>query len=518
MHHCKFLTVMTIVVAMFGPLVGCSEPKQRRAGRRLLGEATRARQLLDDGVLALLANPVYRAGESYAPFAVPSHVTESDIFVHPGDDIHPNVLPTLKKAERLLSSALSDPRNAPAAAQDKAVLQIMLGRVYSLRGYCAALQAYQADRDLATARKHADQMLAAARANADLLDYYNTLDSAEDTGVASLRTEAVAHQAMIESDINNLDQRLEQMRREKAAQSQAYQTHNAQARSMTMEAKLGTAKEGLKKLEKALDIRAAARKAETRVAEIEHEMASLLGKRKNLEVALATAEAQIAALAIELSELQQTRAANVVATQQARRQLRVSLATVQEFLGRMEAASGKLAEAVTTSNDSYEKASSHFRKADAAGSSAANIQQAAALTTVAEMKTLALAAMDQNKRLVDSFAKLWTKLGAGALPRAAQKVRSFLADAEAFRQDAEAKYAQAIKLYQKATSGADRQLRWAWQGELAAAHIRLYRLTKDPETLATAQAVLAEALRDREFSPSLTSVAQLRDDIAAGQP
>jgi len=119
----------------------------------------------------------------------------------------------------------------------------------------------------------------------------------------------------------------------------------------------------------------------------------------------------------------------------------------------------------------------------------------------------------------------------GELPPVAQKINAYLPKPGELREQAIAKYKEAIDLYKKAIAGctgylADGKSRkedtqWLYKGALGAAYAGLARVTGDAaqrqEALTAAATALDEALRDKQGSPYLAPVADIQKQVT-GQP
>jgi hypothetical protein len=88
---------------------------------------------------------------------------------------------------------------------------------------------------------------------------------------------------------------------------------------------------------------------------------------------------------------------------------------------------------------------------------------------------------------------------------------------EKLRSSATSGYQNATELYSKAIKSADRIHKWVYQGQLAAAYVGLYRLSGDTAELDKADQVINQALKDKESSPYLKPVLEMRRLVRAEQ-
>jgi len=504
---------VVFLMGMIAVTVGCSQSRQAQASEKLIGEVEKAQKLYQT-CLAYLANPVYRVNNDYPP--VQSRVPAgADIAVGEPGQLHPEVLPTLKKIETDLSAALAAEEHAAAGPEEKSLAYQMLAKAYALRAYCELFPTVRAYDRLVRQRDDAEKMLFILNSRADLLTHYKSLSALETDDLVALRDEARKQQADVEARIKDIDERLAAMATEKQAQAQTYEKRNAEARSLALESAVGSAKAGMAKLEEALRLRTEANKAHLLMAELEYEADSLAEKRKALELALSAAKAKILAADGALADRKAISEANQINAEQVAEQLRDSQSKLVASLQAMQETCSDLAAALAKAANAYELALAQLRKAANANDKSLSIREADVLMGIADMEARALGELEANKSFAASLSRAWAKLAEPAPPSGIDKIQSLLPDPASSRSDAEAKYTKAAQLYQRAMSGADRNVRWIYEGQLAAAYVRLYMLNGDPETLKTARETLASALEGKELSPHLSSIAELQDLLAA---
>jgi len=509
------VTVMlTGCLVALGCVGGCSESKERQGGKNLLAAVERSGKLYERA-LGLLRDPVYKVGEQYAPIRADGGGEGVDIVLAPPDEMHPGVLGALNEAERVLSTALRD--NADARPADKAIAQTLLGQVQSLTGYCHAWAAHRAAARLREARMQAHAAITAAAERADLLEYHRKLRALGEEELKRLRAGAVAMQSAKSTELKQISARITTLQAEQAAQNKAYETFNAQARAVRMEEDPASGRKRLDVLNEAQKMQAKADAAETRAAQIENQINALNVRRRALELEQAAAKARIQTMDDILKERTGQDTENDRKLEKIRDGMEADQAAMRELLARMVNDCERVSTAQTKALRVYELACNQLRAAGRAPGVNTAAQQADVLAAVAGLEVRCLKALAGNKDLSKKLTGLWAKIGAGQLPGEIEKIQSFLPESDTLREDAEAKYEEAVKLYRTAIGSVDRQYRWVYQGQLAAAYAGLYMLTGSVETRAEAQTAINEALAGKESSPNLEAVKRLRKVLAAEQ-
>jgi len=498
-----------LAVSLIG-LQGCSESKTSRAGRELLEQVSLAERLYTR-VLALLANPVYRVGDQYAPLKTKIG-SQANIEVAPAGRIHPEVFGDIKKMEQMLTAALA--KAGGADDTDLALAHMMLAKAHALRGYCEMLAAEQARQRLGDARSTAGELLTAAITKVDLAGYYDLLASLSDVDLKAARRGAIAELAAIEDNIKDIDERLAAMAKEKKAKTVTYEQKNAEARSITSEASIGSAKQGLERLDKALKIKAVANRAEAVIAEIEHESGSLVQRRAELEIGLANAKSRIAAADDEIVYRKAIAAKSRAGVGEVQKALQADQAEIDRQINDMSKASTDFAAAMSRASNAYDLALAQLKQASAAAPADAGERRADIAMKQADIKAQLLATLRGNKNFVSELRRFLAKIGASEAPAQVGNLESFVPDPNLALEYAKKKYATAAKLYTQAIANADRNRRWAYQGQLAAAYANLYRLSGDAEALAAARDALSKALEGKRFSPYLAPLAELQKMLA----
>lgn len=504
--------LLAVVIASVA-IAGCSQGRRARSGESLIGEVEKAQKLYQR-CLAYLANPVYRVDGDYSP--VQTRIGEdAEVLVGRPGQLHPEVLTTLKDLETGLLTAISAKEHESAGPEEKSVAYQMLAKAYALRAHCKLNPTTEAYGKLASQRDEVEERLLALNSSADLLLHYRSLTSLETDDLVVLREEAGREQAEAKASLEDIDERLAAMALEKEKQAQEYQRCNAEARALTLESAVGSAKEGMTKLEEALRLRLEASKAQLLMAEIEYEANSLSENRKSYELNLIEAKSKAAAAEVAITGRKAIAQSNQSTAEQVQVMLRDYQEGFEESFEAMQETCVELAGAISQAADAYTLALSQLRKASEGKDKLVSIREADLLMKFADMEARALRELKANRSLAAGVPRVWAKLEEAAPPTGIDIIQSLLPDPASSVADAETKYAKAAQLYQQAIGRADRTARWIYEAQLATAHVRLYLLNGDVTALAAARDALAIALEDKEFSPNLAGISELQAILTA---
>ncbi len=518
----SIVVTLTLIACAAGSVVvsGCSESGERQAARELLDKVHVGRKLYDRA-LALMANPPYRIGEDYSPVRLVGTPDPSEIFIPPGDVIHPDVLPVLNDAEKIIDTALR--AHAEASPDDKALAQATLAHILSLKGYYYTLQAYRSMRSADRARAEANTVLDAAASRIVLLAYNAKLASVSDEDVRKLRDPAITAQTDATAELTNVDSRIRDLEVEKVTQGKAYSRYSAEAAALIKAGRDTPGQAGLEKFDEAMQVKAKANAAEGTVARIEYEIDSLKLKREGLMLDLSSAKAQIRT-AKQLLEKRIVQASkNAAEMESIRDGLALDKTKLVKHLKALDTACRGIATAQSQSVNAYDLA---LRQARAADNMAEQMntaaQQGDVLVAMADLKARCLAVEGGNSDLERRVSRLWAQTGGGEPPPELDRILSFLGtpkDLKDSRSDIEAKYGAAATLYRKAMQGVKQEFRWAYEGQVAVAQVRLYRFSQDAtvraEALKGARQTLDNALRNREFSPHLAAIRSMAESLSS---
>jgi len=510
----RFLTVVFLVgVLLVGAsvLTGCSEAKSRRAGKEILQKVDTAQRLYEKA-LALLANPVYKAGGQFAPIIETTEISPGQIEFPPAGTLHPQAWKDLQQAEKILSGAME--AGAEALPADRAVGHRAMGRVVALKGYYLAAEASSARSRANKTLDQAEELIMLIRAQNDLVEYYDRLIAMSDEDVLEMRSSASAAAADLEARIGSTDAQLAELRKACETIIASNEELNAQARNLRVDSRLATGTKGLELLEKALEIERRVNRAASEVAGMEYTIGVLGAGRGVLALELAAVQGQLAAA----EEILATRKSNKETNSKKRSELLVSIAAglekVETLLHDIAEASERARLAEDRAAGTYVQAVGQLkeaRKLQDTSQSNPTAEEADAHMALAGLYASRLKLQEHGALLVGGLTKLWANLTPPReAPPAVGKVQAYISAPAATRKSAEQHYTAATELYARALSAVERQQRWIYQGQLAAAYVGLYQLSRDPDVLDRAKEILREALKDKQASPYLAPVDRLQ--------
>ncbi|MDY6913471.1 MAG: hypothetical protein SVT52_03315 [Planctomycetota bacterium] len=494
-------------------VAGCSASKSRRARQNILEEVLEAQRLVNKA-LALLASPVYAVGDKYAPFTTSTLVGPGEgLKILPGTALNPNAWQALQQAEDGLSAVLAE--NAEARPEDRAMGQSMLARVASLKGdYQATIAAAARDR-AGEALREAQKALGLMEFQLSLCKYFHGLANLTDKELRQMISNAKADVQKFTTASADVRAKIDRLTKDRDALLATNEERIAAARNLRIESRLASGQKSLDLLQDALKIESQVSSNASKIGGIESQITSGKTEAKTVHLDLTSAKARLdVSGAVLKARKQQFGSADETKTK-----LLGTIAEAQKHLERLAertfSACAAAAEAETAAANAYELARKQLKAAAEAlhdhASAEAMAEQADVLMAMAELNVRRLELQIDSSRLAKQIQSLWAEMDPPRnVPPALARAGDYLAEPAMVRQTAEAQYEEAAKLYKKAMSKVRRELQWAYQGQLAAAYIRLYHLSNRADSLEEARAVLQEAFEGRENSPHLASVAELQ--------
>ncbi len=512
MQRTTRITVVAVAIVGLAVVVlaGC-ESKSDVANREVLAAATEARRL-HDRALSLLANPVQRIGGELDPLAQPPAPPLGQIEVLPIGVLNPVALESLEQAERILSGAMSK------AARDASPYTAATG--YNLLGQICLLKGFYHVGGAAEAGGRAREAAQAAQRSANLAGeyeglghFYEQLTQVDDRDLLLMRSRAEAEARQAREQIAALAGEIAALAKQKGNLEERIREDSIRARDLRINTRLASKGEGLRLLEQALAVE---RQVNANSSEVSH-----------IENTIELHQLSLAAFKTDMAVAEQRRqlAARLLASrQQQNAQYVKGYRDAQESLGRIgNELDAHLRQAATATKQAggarklavatYEEAIRHFQAARRAGDgkTQADLSEAIAQTSLAELHVRTLRMKTAMVLLHRQLAEAMP--GGPAIEDIAQPstphVPPSTADAEAIRSQAVEAYRRAAELYEGVLRRADRNVKWIYQGQFAAANLGLYGLTGDAEALKNAKTALEEALDGRRGSKYLESVEQL---------
>lgn len=498
-------------------LAGCSDSGSRQAGRNLR-EARDKAQSRFEKALALLGSPVYgEAGTSrFVPLLDAKRFVEpNQLDVLPGDAVNPNVLPLLD-AGPLTAAILANEQAEPA---DKALAYGQVGRIWELKGLYHALAADQARHRLDALLTESQRLVTAMQAQAGGLTYCQVLldakpDKAKELLDASQRTaqEKAGELATLDADIQRLDGQIKGLQADQERLTR-------EASAFRLDGKATTGQAGLDLVEKAIAKQTEADKAASGLSKSEGEKNDKVLQRTTLAADANLANA-LTAIAQKAIQSHQQRQAETGKTKDA---LETSLAenqkTLDEVVGKMTQAAQEARQSEKGAADAYAQAATNFGEAHKVLGAEAGLNEAsrrAALCAAqADLRERSLRQRERLDGFVAEMKKSWPNFGRpNEMPETYSRLPGeYMPEPAQVRAAADKACKDAIAFYSGMVSRVRPELKWAYQALLGTSYLAAYECSRDVQDLTKAAENVAEAIKDKEFSPFLADVVEIHRHV-----
>ncbi len=482
--------LLVLVTLGCSVLIGCAESESRQAGRKLMEQTSKAKRLHGKALETLAGSPGVASDGK----------TLIDI---PAEKVHAEALAIIARAEDNLVKAIAE-AGSDAPKADMAIAENVMGRLLALKGHCYTEITGKAIQRLEAGRLRAQIVLSTANWQVGMFEYYKTLGSLGDADVVIVRDRADRQAAVANDALDAIDGELSQLARDKQSYVEQYEASSSQARSLRGEAELESGQAGLDKMDKALELQTRADTAELKAAAIEFRTDSLNNRRKPLELDLAAAT-QASKAAQDVIAARGKQMDNIAASEmRISTQLSEKRAKLRDVLTEIATASSQIGDGFSKATNAYSLA---IKRLKAAGnlSQEADIHMAAA-----DLKIRCLLVLTANQNMGKSIRELWAETTSQSTPASVRKMETFIAKVEQVRSEARDSYSRVAELYKRSLRDVERQQRWVYQGHIAAAYWRLYKLTNDEQDLQAARQMLDDALEGKEKSPYLAPLVELR--------
>ncbi len=516
-------------------VTGCPDSKRHGADRKLLEETELASRRYAKAV-SLMDIPPAKVNDEYLPLEHVGRIT-ADSTVELSDPlaVHPEARGALADAESGLTRALAQ-YGPDAGQEEQALAQEMLGGILMLK---AEYQRASAAAD----RREARSTLALANESASMVQlytslgrYYDQLAALGDPDLAAMLTTARGEVTKARADAEAMNQEIASLRARAEQLHQANEALIPQARHLRADSEQAGGQQGMELLDQAL-------KLETQVNENVSALAALENALERREADLGDVTA-----ALRSAEKRAKLAETIVAARQGHAEAsRAELEGIQTALGkarsdvqdqtaRLAGICERIAQGEDAAAEAYTLAIAKHEAARRLRPGGLDPQTATRLAdarwALAELKDQSLYLRQCNMHLAERLAAVWSARpaesaivpsGPGvttgpAIPAFAKGLLAYVPNPEQTRTEAIENYRQAGELYEAASRRVRPELRWAYQGQTAAAYIALYRLSYDPDALAKAKEALELALEDKRESPFLAAVVQLERLLQLSMP
>jgi hypothetical protein len=517
-------------------ITGCTESKRHQADTKLL-EATETASRLYARAVSLMDLPPAKVNGKYLLAEPLTHVSDSSTVELPGAmEMHPEARDALAKAESGLTQALRE-YGRDAGDPEQALAQAMLGNVLMLKAEYLRAVAGADRRQARSLLSMAHRSVSMVELYASLGAYYDRLSALDDRAlsamVSSARQEtdkAKADADAVRQDIASLHARAEQLR-------QANETLIPQARRLRVDSESTGGAKGMELLDQALKLEGQINENVSALAALEN---ALERRQADLSDAMVTLESAQARQRVA-ETIASTRRGHAGASREELSGIQTSLDKARTQLQTLTSHLAGICEQIGQTDDTAAEA---YRAAILRLEAARRLQPrgqdtptlarlADARWDLAELRDRSLYLRHTNVQLAQRLAAVWSPPGPGAtttititshptsgpaVPGFAQGLLAYVPDPNAALAEAVENYRQSGELYEAASRYVPAQLRWAYQGQAAAAYIALYRLSHDPEALTKARENLDQALQDKRESPFLASVVELEKLLQSSSP
>lgn len=500
MSACATLTVLA---------GGCSDAEQRAAARDTI-ENIRKANLHIDNAEALIANPVIiRAdGERVKmPITKVLQMKDEKFLVAKGI-VNPDALVELDQAEKIINTVTASGGAAPD--DEKAMAKATLGRIYMTRGLYYSLKADIARRMAFGAMRQAGPFVTRLVSESGIIAYYEKLTAASDEDIEKMKAESNATVSKLSVELKETDGKIAVLKEKRENLLTSNRELMAEGGKLRINSGLASGKKALDlydqaraKETKADEAIAEARKAERQISELENKREVIVARHLGEENKL-TALNEIA-----ITRRDQKRDYNK--TLSGRKTAAAGMKEKIESLSKSASqACSEASEDEANSLKAYDTASSHFKAAAGLARESSTINQNASTQMAAG--DLCVSSLDTGT-IVSEFASGVKAAWGTGVPASVTKVADYAATMTMRKNLAKQYFTEAKNLYAMDVSMTDRKLRWVVQGQLARAHMQLYKLLGNDASREEAKRILDEAIKGRESSVHLRDVLKLRESL-----
>ena len=522
---------VTWLVMLAVLLAGCSDSKSRDAAKKLLEETEIAARLYATAVSLMGSTPAKIDGQ-YLPLAHVARVRDdSTVELSPPLTVHPEAWGKLLQAEQGLSRALAQ-YSRSAGPEETALASAMLGNILMLKAdYQLAATAVDRQDALGTLAL-VDRTASMVQLYAGLANYYNQLVSLRSEDIVEMQSAARARAAQARADSDKLRQELADLRARAAQLRQSSETLIPQARRLRLDAEQTTGQRGMDMLDQAFKLEKQTNDNVSALAVLENTIELRQPALSDLTLAVQEAEGRQKAAETVLAARRGNTQAGRGELEAIQAALLKAKSDVQDLTAHLADVCARIGLAEDTATEDYTQAIRRHEEARGLVPRSQSGQVAARLADahwgLAELKDRSLDLHNRNGLLLERLAATWspatpTSSSAPAiaspagpvadvpanLPAFARGLLAYVPDPAQARADAVEHYQQAADFYDMSSGQVPPKLRWAYQGQTAAAYIALYRLSGDPEVLTKAKEALDQALQDRRQSHFLAAVVEL---------
>lgn len=514
--------IVFLLVAAVGAsgLTGCSDAKSRRDGRDILDRVSDAQQLYDKAV-ALLDGVVFKVGGEIAPLTALRSVGKIDpteIRFFPEAQLNREAWKALglDGAEENLSKTL---QGSPEAGDgEKALGEEMLGRIATLKGYYRSAEAARTTSQINAALTRGEQVLSLMRAHADVIRYIDKkLGMTGEELKADLEKNRSDAAKLGEEVDTGIPGEIAALTNERKSLLKTVETLRRQASELRREIDRISGAKRVPLLEEAQIKDQQVSKETGRIAHIENRIAAMQARRETLRLQLQGARNRTGAIEAILETRRGIQGKETEMRARLSKELGDYRTGVDGLCKEMLEACSRLTKSTSGASNAYVRAEKRFGNAARLFRKRPGIhsQAADALMGQADLEICSRRIQARITRFTESVEKLWPALPSSpAVPEPVALLKT-VTDVTAAKDRAEVHLGKAVDLYRKSISSAERNLRWASETKLAAAHYVQYRLTGNESFKTQAGQAIKKALKDKTASPYLASAVELERIITS---
>jgi hypothetical protein len=535
---CVVLSLACLSAAM---LAGC------RSTASPLAEATARAGRLYDRACSLLNDTPYMFREKYAPFATP--MTETELPSDPNAAAKPALVNQVKltalgqinpQADQALKEAVDDLTKALASAEgqpemDRINAQIVLARLYALRGYRMSIEAGMMRRqawDLAR-RTESDAVLISGLGK--MIATHDQLLSVTDASLGKMAEGAEAQQSAAKAKIDEANKKIKALETEEADLKAANVKLAGESQKLLTESQLADPIKGVALFDEAKTKEDQASTNSARIAQIEEAASVLKSQVADLDgivtaaVGRVTADGKVevpglATVAAEMaaarqksrSETEQERKTQLDKLTEAQKQAETLAGQVVEASKAAAAAEAKAMgeyDKAVKAYEAYEQITEPYAKDPRAG---AFLKPDPAIIAMlgdvqmarADLMVQALLLQQRLQTVASETAGIWSALPVqNTTPAVIGRMKDHVPNPGKVKEDAQRDFSWAARAYEKATDAvSDSKLKWAYVLQQSAANVSLYRLSGDADAKQKATTAL-NSLGAEEASPLIAPTA-----------
>ncbi|MCJ7544717.1 MAG: hypothetical protein MUP47_09190 [Phycisphaerae bacterium] len=520
-------------------VAGCSDSKRHGANKKLLEETEIASRRYAKAV-SLMDLPPAKVNDEYVPLGHVGRITgASNVKLADPLAVHPEAWAALVAAETGLTRALGQ-YGRDAGNEDQALAQAMLGNILMLKAEYQRAAAAAERQQARAASAMANRSVSMVQLYTALERYYDQLASLRDQDLSAVLSAAREEAAKARVDAEAVQKEIASLRARAEQLRQADEALIPQARRLRGDSEQASGQEAMELLDQALKLETQINENVSALAALENALERREADLSDVKAALESAEARqkvaetIVAARRGHADASRTELGSIqAALSKARSDVQEQTALLASVCERTAQAEDAAAEAYTIAIAKHEAA----RRLRTRNQSTQTIARLAdARWALAELKDQSLYLRQCNMQLAERLAGIGSPRaaeGAGpattsasapadrppqAIPAFAKGLLAYVPNPEQTRSEAIENYTQAGELYETASRGVLPHLRWAYQGQAAAAYIALYRLSYDADALTKAKEALNQALEDKRESPFLASVVELERLLQLSTP